>query len=178
MNAKTKKPKGAKIEGVKDLRNTIDWLRKEGDFIDTDVEVDPDLEVTAIQKHLDGSCPILFENVKGKPNNRVITNLFGDMNVINKMFGWEDDTDRTRKLAYALSHPIAPQVISSEDAPSQQHVIENPKDVNEYMVPIRHTEYEPELTVGSGNRVVTGEYFDGGTDLGYNRMNFRWGNIG
>ena len=37
---------------------------------------------------------------------------------------------------------------------------------------------EPELTVGSGNRVVTGEYFDGGSDLGYNRMNFRWGNVG
>ena len=46
------------------------------------------------------------------------------------------------------------------------------------MVPIRHTTYEPELTVGSGNRVVTGEYFDGGSDLGYNRMNFRWGNVG
>ena len=44
-------------------------------------------------------CPMLFNNVKGKPNHRVVTNLFGDMNVINKMFGWKDDTDRTRKLA-------------------------------------------------------------------------------
>ena len=46
------------------------------------------------------------------------------------------------------------------------------------MVPIRHTTYEPELTVGSGIRCVTGPEFDGGSDLGYNRMNFRWGNVG
>ena len=64
------------------------------------------------------------------------------------------------------------------DAPCQEVVIENPKDVNEYIVPIRHTTYEPELTVGSGIRCVTGEHFHGGTDLGYNRMNFRWGNVG
>ena len=53
-----------------------------------------------------------------------------------------------------------------------------PKDVNKYLVPIRHTTYEPELTVGSGIRCVTGPEFDGGSDLGYNRMNFRWGNVG
>ena len=53
-----------------------------------------------------------------------------------------------------------------------------PKDVNEFMVPIRHTTYESELTVGSGIRCVSFDQFDGGTDLGYNRMNFRWGNIG
>ena len=28
-----------------DLRGTIDWLRKEGDLIETDKEVDPDLEI-------------------------------------------------------------------------------------------------------------------------------------
>ncbi len=46
------------------------------------------------------------------------------------------------------------------------------------MVPIRHTTYETELTVGSGIRCISFEQFDGGTDLGYNRMNFRWGNVG
>src|SRR3954451_5773624 len=71
-----------------DLRATLEWLRRQGDLIETDKEVDPDLEVTGLQKHMDGGCPVLFENVKGKPNHRVVTNLFGDMNVINKMFGW------------------------------------------------------------------------------------------
>ncbi len=43
---------------------------------------------------MDGGCPMLFNNVKGKPNHRVVTNLFGDMKVINKMFGWADDAER------------------------------------------------------------------------------------
>ncbi len=103
--AKAAKRDGAAPEEIRDLRGAIEWMKKEGDIIITEKEVDPNLEITGIQKQLDGSCPILFDNVKGKPKNRCITNLFGDMNVINKMFGWKDHADRTRKLAYALTHP-------------------------------------------------------------------------
>src|ERR1700720_4498723 len=46
------------------------------------------------------------------------------------------------------------------------------------MVPIRHPPSESELPVGSGIRCVTGAQFEGGSALGYNRMNFRWGNVG
>jgi UbiD family decarboxylase len=169
---------GAASDLVTDLRGTLEWLKAEGDLLETDKPIDPDLELTALQKHLDGGAPMLFNNVVGKPNHRLVTNLFSDIEVINKMFGWADNTDRTRKLAYALSHPLKPIEVGQDEAPCQEVVIENPADVNEFMVPIRHTTYEPELTVGSGNRVVTGPHFDGGTDLGYNRMNFRWGNVG
>ena len=178
MQKAVRKEKLKVVEHPGSLRDTLEWLKAQGDLIETDKPVNPDLEVTGLQKHLDGACPMLFNNVKGKPNHRVVTNLFGDMNVINKMFGWADDVERTRKLSYALSHPIKPVEIEQSAAPCQEHVIENPKDVNEYMVPIRHTTYESELTVGSGIRCVTGEHFDGGSDLGYNRMNFRWGNVG
>ena len=82
-----------------DLRSTLEWLRASGELIETDKEVDPDLQVTGLQKHMDGGCPVLFNNVKGKPNHRVITNLFGDMAIINRMFGWKDDAERVRKLA-------------------------------------------------------------------------------
>src|SRR5262245_32956495 len=37
-----------------DLRSTLDWLRGQGDLIETDKAVDPDLEVTGLQKHMDG----------------------------------------------------------------------------------------------------------------------------
>jgi UbiD family decarboxylase len=89
-----------------DLRSTLEWLRASGELIETDKEVDPDLQVTGLQKHMDGGCPVLCHTVKGKPNHRVITNLFGDMVIINRMFGWTDDAERVRKLAAALSHPI------------------------------------------------------------------------
>ena len=103
------KPAAADTEHhAQDLRGTLEWLRQQGDLIETDKEVDPDLQVTGLQKHLDGGCPVIFNNVKGKPNHRVLTNLFGDMKVINKMFGWKDDAERVKKLAYALSHPLKP----------------------------------------------------------------------
>ena len=178
MSKAVTKVAGAPAESIGDLRRALDWLRAEGDLIETDKEVNPDLEITAIQKQLDGGCPILFNKVKGKPNHRVVTNLFGDMNVINKMFGWKDHRERTQKLTYHITHPLPAVIVNQKDAPSQETVIEKPTDVNQHMVPIRHTEYEPELTVGSGNRLISGEYFSGGFDLGYNRMNFRWGNVG
>src|SRR5438270_1226464 len=144
MQKAIRKEKPVQVQPSMDLRGTLEWLRTEGDLIETDKPVDPDLEITGLQKHLDGGCPALFNNVKGKPNHRVVTNLFGDMNVINKMFGWKDDVERTRKLAHALSHPLAPVEIAPAEAPCQEHLVEKPDDVNRYMVAIRHTTYEPE----------------------------------
>jgi 4-hydroxy-3-polyprenylbenzoate decarboxylase len=166
------------VEHLRDLRSTLEWLDKQGDLVTTDKEVDPDLEVTGLQKLMDGGPPVLFNNVKGKPNHRVLTNLFGSMEIMNKMFGWPSDRERTHRLARALAKPLPPQEIAQSEAPCQQVVIENPNEVNEYLVPIRHTELEAELTIGSGIRLVSGAAFGDGTDVGYNRMNFRWGNVG
>src|SRR5439155_1200396 len=57
-------------------------------------------------------------------------------------------------------------------------LLETDVDVNQIIMAIRHTGQESELTVGSGNSVVYGPYFHGGSHIGYNRMNFRWGNVG
>jgi len=163
---------------TRDLRQALEWLESEGDAIVTDQEVDPDLEITGIQKLMDGGCPILFNNVKGKPHARAVTNLFGDINVVDKMFGFEGPVDRTKKIAHALNHPMKSVEMPQDEAPCQEHVITDDLDVNKWLVPIRHTELETELTIGSGQSVVVGDYFDGGSHIGYNRMNFRWGNIG
>ena len=165
-------------DSLRDLRSTIDFLKQEGDIIETDTEVDPDLEITGVQKHLDGSCPLLFNNVKGKPNHRAVTNLFADHGVMCKLFGVKDMREMTLAIANAIRNPLPPVVVDSKDAPSHEEVVMNPAEVNEYMMPIRHTTYESELTVGSGQRLFAGEYFEGGTDMAYNRMNFRWGNVG
>ena len=60
---------------ARDLRTALAWLESQGDLITTDKTVDPDLQVTGLQKHMDGGCPVMFNNVKGKPHHRVITNL-------------------------------------------------------------------------------------------------------
>ncbi|MEE9294011.1 MAG: UbiD family decarboxylase, partial [Phycisphaerae bacterium] len=63
---------------ITNLRATLEWLKAEGDLMETDKEVDPDLEITGLQKHLDGGPVMLFNNVKGKSHARAITNLFSD----------------------------------------------------------------------------------------------------
>src|SRR5881409_4542213 len=87
-------PKGpaAPKEALRSLPATIEWLRKEGLLMETDVEVDGDLQLTGIQKHFDGSYPILFNNVKGYPHARAITNLFANMDIVDRFFGYKDAT--------------------------------------------------------------------------------------
>src|ERR687884_424450 len=97
---------------ITSLPATIDWLRRERLLLETNAEVNPDLELTGIQKALDGSYPIVFSNVKGYPHVRALTNLFANYDIIEKMFGWSGPTERTRELAYALTHPIAPEEMS------------------------------------------------------------------
>ena len=91
--------KAAPKDALRSLPATVDWLRREGLLMETDVEVDGDLQLTGIQKHFDGSYPILFNNVKGYPHARAITNLFANMDIVDRMFGYDNATDRTRKLA-------------------------------------------------------------------------------
>jgi gallate decarboxylase subunit C len=163
---------------ITSLRSALEWLDAQGDMIKTDVPVDPDLEITGIQKHLDGGPVVMFENVKGKPHTRAITNLFSDINVIDKLFGFPSPTERTRKIAHAMNHPLKPVEVPQGQAPCQEEVITDDLDVNKYITAIRHTALETELTIGSGISCVVGPYFDGGSHIGYNRMNFRWGNVG
>lgn len=172
--------KGARppADALRSARASLDWMRGEGLMLETDVEVDPDLQVTGVQKHLDGTVPLLFHNVKGYPHCEIVTNLFTNIEILDRMFGWETPQERTRKLAHALTHPIPPQKIEQKDAPCQEVVITDDLNVNKWVPAIRHTTLESEVTVGSANSVVVGDYFHGGSHIGYNRMNFRWGNVG
>src|SRR5882672_3520129 len=109
-------------EALRSLPATIEWLRREGLLMETDTEVSGDLQLTGIQKHFDGSYPILFNNVKGYPHVRAITNFFANMDIVDRMFGWTDRTDRTRRLSDALTHPIPNQIVPRDQAPVQQEV--------------------------------------------------------
>ena len=168
---------GQAEKDIRDLRSAIDWLRATGNLVETDVEVNPDLEITGLQKLMDGAMPILFNNIKGYSHLRAVTNLFSSMDIVNQMFGWPDAKARTRLLAHALTHPIPPVEIPQSEAPCQEEVITDDLNVNKYVLAIRHTALESEMTIGSGNSVVVGPYFHGGSHIGYNRMNARWGNV-
>lgn len=47
------------------LRSTLEYLEATGELVTTDVQVEPHLEVAAIQEHVDGGATLLFNKVKG-----------------------------------------------------------------------------------------------------------------
>src|SRR5205823_8324383 len=118
-----KQEKARVTRDVTSLRKALEFLQSQGDVLTTDVEVDPDLEITGLQKHLDGGPVLLFNHVKGKPHARAITNLFSDLNVIDKMFGFDGPTDRTKKIAHAMTRPIKPVEIPQSEASCQEEVL-------------------------------------------------------
>src|SRR5881396_434436 len=108
---------------ITSLRSALAWLDSKGDVLTTDIEVDPDLEITGVQKHLDGGPVVLFNQVKGKPHVRAITNLLADMNVVDKLFGYKTPQERTRKIANAMTHPLTPIEVPQDEAPCKEEVI-------------------------------------------------------
>lgn len=162
---------------VASLRTTIDDLHDQGRLLRTEEPVDPDLEIAGIQKSMDGGPTLLFENVEGWDHARFVVNLLAKRSRIDDLFGFENPRDRTQRVADAVSNPIPPEEVKPEDAPVQENVVTEDIEVDDIIVPIRHTEMESELTTGSGVSLLYGDWFDGGTHVGYNRMNFRWGDV-
>jgi 3-polyprenyl-4-hydroxybenzoate decarboxylase len=50
MQKAVRKEQTTQAQASMDLRSTLEWLKTEGDLIETDKEVDPDLQVTGLQK--------------------------------------------------------------------------------------------------------------------------------
>ena len=75
---------------ISSLRSTLEHLDAVGELVTTDVEVDPHLEVAAIQKHFDGGAALVFNKVKGYPNARICNNIFASGARVSRLFGVED----------------------------------------------------------------------------------------
>lgn len=163
---------------VTSLRSTLEGLAARGQLVTTDVPVDPDLQFAAVQKRMDGGPPVLFERVQGYEHARFVMNLFAQTGVIDLLFGFDGPRDRTRRIADAIRKPLASRVVDRAQAPVQEVVHTEGLNPVDYVVPIRHTAEEEEATLGSGVTLLSGPFFGGGTHIGYNRQNFRWGDVG
>ncbi|MDF9410057.1 UbiD family decarboxylase [Pelotomaculum isophthalicicum JI] len=153
------------------LRTTIDHLRSTNRLLETDVEVNPELEMTGIQKHFDGGLPILFNKVKGYPNGRLFTNLYGDGNLIADIYDAGDERTFKWRILEGIRNPLPPREV--KDAPCQEVVVDKNIDVWPIIPMIKHTPSDPGRTLGGGNTLATGKWFWGGTHISYNRMFFR-----
>ena len=77
-----------RVEALKSLRSTLDWLGDDVHNIEN--EVDPLLEMTAITKAFDGSKALLANNIKDYPNARMYSNLYATPERTAKLLGVSD----------------------------------------------------------------------------------------
>ncbi len=158
-------------EELRSLRATLEALKKEGLVLETDREVDPKLEMAAIQKRLDGGPPLIFNKVKGYSNARLATNVMGSDKIIAKMFGFKDRKSLKFRIHESILQPIPPKIV--EKAPCQEVVVDKNIDVWPVIPMIQHTQTDPGRTLGAGKTGASPKQFWGGWHISYNRMNFR-----
>lgn len=133
-------------EYLASLRSTIEHLKSTDRLLETDVEVDPELEMTGLQKHFDGGLPILFNEVKGYPNARLFTNLYGDGNLIASIFGAENERTFKFKVLEGIRNPLPAREV--REAPCQEVVVDKDIDVWPIIPMIKHTPTDPGRTLG------------------------------
>ncbi len=156
---------------VTSMRGTLDFLREQGELLVIEKEVDPILEMSGIEKALEGGLPILFENIRGYPGIRDIGNLFAREETAAKIFDVADHRKLKFKCHQAIKNPIQPRVV--REAPCQDIVITDKIDVMATLPVIKHSERDIGRILGSANILLTGKYFDNGSEIVFKRMHFR-----
>lgn len=159
------------------FRSSLESLKNQGDVISIEKEVDPIYQIASITKALDGSMPLLFENIKGYPKVRVASNLFSRRELFSRFFGVGDPKKLKFKYLKALQQPITQVLV--DKAPCQQNVITEGIDIEGTLPIIKHTEIDGARVLGGGNLLFSRE--DGGNCIGFRRMVFRdknWGTVG
>ena len=139
---------------ITNMRGTIEFLKKEGELLSAGKEVDPVCEVTGVAKAFEDGPAVLFENIKGYPENRILANVFGKRSRIAKIFGVDDPKEFKFKVLDAIKNPIEPEEVS--DAPCQEVVITEDIDVLKTLPVTQSIENDPGRIIGGGNILLSG----------------------
>ncbi len=160
----------SRTEKITSMRSTLEWLKKDVKVIEA--EVDPVLEVGAINKAFDDGPVFIFENVKGFPHARLIASLWGRSDRVSKLIGVDNFNNAKFRVIEAVKKPIPPEEVN--EAPCQEILIPKERiDPNTLFPLIQHTEVDGGRFFGSGVHMITGKYCDGKSQLSFYRMSFR-----
>ncbi|MEE8472187.1 MAG: UbiD family decarboxylase [Dehalococcoidia bacterium] len=163
-----------RVEALKDQRTTLDWLRAENpdDVKILTPEIDPEIEVSALNKAFDDGPTFVCENIKGYPNARYVVNLWGQAQRVAKLCGVDDIKDVKHKIIEAAKNPTPPVVV--KEGPCQELFIPKEEvDPFKLFPMIKHTPIDGGRIFGSGIHFIGGKYADGGSQLALYRMSFR-----
>ena len=132
-----------------DFRNALERLRASGRVRTLNREADPDLEIAALMKRLDGAEALVFPKVKGH-KVPVIGNLLASQGNCEAAFGVSYREIR-EFVARALGNPVAPQRVSK--APCQENVHRD-FDLGRMLPVLRHTEADSGRFITAGIVIV------------------------
>lgn len=154
------------MKGITDIHSLLERVAKDRDLLTIKREVDPVLELPAVVRATDMGPVVLFDNVKGYPGHRVISNIFSDR---ARIAAWCGVTPEylPRFLADAAAHPIAP--VETADAPCQQEVVTKNINILE-MVPLIKQTAEDAGYVITGGIVLARDPETGDFNSSYHRM--------
>jgi UbiD family decarboxylase len=137
---------------VVDLRSALDFLAQQpGELIRTKTEVDPYLELAGVYRRVGSGTPtapptklgpaMLFENIKGRPEMRVLVGLLASRKRAALFVGSSPER-LSFDLLDALEKPIPPVTVPREQAPCQEVVIKAPFDLREVLPPLVSTKID------------------------------------
>ena len=132
------------------FRNAISRLRAGGRLRTLNREADPDYEIAALMKRLDGAEALFFPKVKGHAWP-VIGNLLCSQENCEAAFGVGYREIR-EFVARAMGNPIAPHQVTG--APCQEQVHRGDFDIGRMLPVLRHTEADSGRFITAGIVVV------------------------
>lgn len=119
------------------MRSWLDCLKEENLLKSVTREVDPEYELSAVAKKLDGLAAVRFENVRGH-QMPVVVNLCGSRELFAKALG-TDVLGMIPKFIGDLSRPKPCREVPKAQAPVKQNVIiENIDLLDMFPIPIHH----------------------------------------
>jgi UbiD family decarboxylase len=151
------------------MRDVIESFKEE--FIVVDKEVDPIYEIAGIQKALDGSFALLFNNISGYPEARCVGNVFSRPERVAKIFGVEDPRKLKFKCLQGIKQPILPRVV--DEAPCQEVVETENFDLMKSIPVLKHTPRDGARVLSSAVFLLSGESFHNGMEVSYKRTHLR-----
>jgi gallate decarboxylase subunit C len=151
--------------GLMDQKGVLEFCAREGELLTITKEVDPTYEIAAITKGLEGGPALVFEQIKGYPKWRVVTNLFSRRERMANYFGATRET-LSKRVLEALQNPIPPKLVTQ--APCQENVIVQGIDVLKTLPVIKQTQLDIGPVISGGVAMITVPKEMGGGDRSFN----------
>jgi 3-polyprenyl-4-hydroxybenzoate decarboxylase len=147
-----------------DQRAAIEFSKEAGECLIIQEEISPAYEIASITKAFDGGPLLIFENIKGYPKWKAVTNLLSRRERIAKYFD-ASIPDLSKRIIEAIRNPLPPRIV--KDPPCQENVILSDISIAQTLPILTQTKIDAGPVLSGGALLVN--YPE---EMGYGPMTF------